>query len=233
MRVIATTNVDLEEAVREKAFREDLYYRLNVIRFDLPPLRERKEDIPLLACHFLKKHTESAGKPFQGISEEALKRMLVYSWPGNVRELENALERAVAVGKGPVVRPEDLPESLGRREESLDFLEAVAERGLTVEELEREYILKALEQVVWIRPGQPRPWAWTGPPSIGSWSSMGRPRRLRSFAFSLPNSPLRSMREEVVWIRPDARMILETHAKWLLGVHSADRLSYPFDLFIP
>jgi DNA-binding NtrC family response regulator len=108
-RVIAATNRDLEKAIREGRFREDLYYRLNVIAFTMPSLRRRKEDIPLLAEHFLHRFAQETNKPIEGISRPAMDEMMLYDWPGNIRELENAVERAVVVGKGPRITPENLP----------------------------------------------------------------------------------------------------------------------------
>ncbi len=108
-RVIAATNRNLDEAIKAGIFREDLYYRLNVISFTMPTLRERKEDIPLLAEHFLNRFSQETNKPVDKISRGALDEMMLYEWPGNVRELENAIERAVVVGKGRTIIPEDLP----------------------------------------------------------------------------------------------------------------------------
>lgn len=112
IRVIAATNLDLAEAVREGKFREDLFHRLNVVKLESPPLREHKEDIPLLARYFLQRSVERCKRHVEGLSEEAEKILLQYSWPGNVRELENAMERAVVLGVSEWVLPEDLPESL-------------------------------------------------------------------------------------------------------------------------
>jgi two-component system response regulator PilR (NtrC family) len=109
IRVVAATNQDLEKMVGENRFREDLYYRINVIHLDLPPLRERREDIVLLAEHFLAKYSEGIEKPVRSISREALEVLSAHDWPGNVRELENAIERAVALEQTPVVLPESLP----------------------------------------------------------------------------------------------------------------------------
>ena len=111
-RVIAATNRSLEDLVREKRFREDLYYRLNVIPIVVPPLRERREDIPLLAAHFLERFSREMGKQLTKISEQAMGRLVRYSWPGNVRELENVIERAVALETTPVVLADRLPETL-------------------------------------------------------------------------------------------------------------------------
>jgi DNA-binding NtrC family response regulator len=108
-RVIAATNRDLKTAIKEEHFREDLYYRLNVISFKMPPLRERKEDIPLLAEHFMRRFAQEANKTVDRIHRGAMDEMMLYEWPGNVRELENAIERAVVVGKERGIRPEELP----------------------------------------------------------------------------------------------------------------------------
>jgi transcriptional regulator with PAS, ATPase and Fis domain len=108
-RVIAATNRDLKTAIREERFREDLYYRLNVISFKMPPLRERKDDIPLLAEHFMHRFAQEANKPIDRIYRDAMDELMLYEWPGNVRELENAIERAVVVGKERGIRPEELP----------------------------------------------------------------------------------------------------------------------------
>jgi DNA-binding NtrC family response regulator len=108
-RVIAATNRNLEAAIKEGSFREDLFYRLNVISFEMPSLDQRKEDIPLLAEHFLYRFTQETNKTINKISREAMDEMMLYDWPGNIRELENAIERAVVVGREREIRPEDLP----------------------------------------------------------------------------------------------------------------------------
>ena len=108
-RVIAASNRNVEDAIKQGILREDLYYRLNVISFKMPSLRERKEDIPLLAEHFLRRFSQETNKPIKKISREAIDDMMLYEWPGNVRELENAVERAVVIGKGPIIMPQDLP----------------------------------------------------------------------------------------------------------------------------
>jgi DNA-binding NtrC family response regulator len=108
-RVIAATNRDLGEAIKKGAFREDLFYRLNVISFRMPPLRDRKDDIPLLAEHFLRRFSQETNRAVDRFSREAMDEMMLYEWPGNVRELENAVERAVVVGKERRVMPQDLP----------------------------------------------------------------------------------------------------------------------------
>ncbi|MCL4818556.1 MAG: sigma-54 dependent transcriptional regulator [Vicinamibacteria bacterium] len=114
VRIIAATNRSLEQLVAEGRFREDLFYRLSVIPIRLPPLRERREDVPLLAAHFLERFAREMGKGVTHLSEEALARLQVHDWPGNVRELENVMERAVALETSPVVLPERLPRDLGR-----------------------------------------------------------------------------------------------------------------------
>jgi DNA-binding NtrC family response regulator len=108
-RVIAATNRNLEKAIKAGSFREDLFYRLNVVSMNMPALSQRKEDIPLLAEHFLQRFTQETNKTIDKIGREAMDEMMLYDWPGNVRELENAMERAVVVGKGRQILPEDLP----------------------------------------------------------------------------------------------------------------------------
>lgn len=127
-RLVCATNRDLEALVREEAFREDLYYRINVFSIDLPPLRDRLEDIPLLTEHFVDKYARSMGKLPKEMTDEAVELLRSYDWPGNVRELENAIERAMVVGKTNRIRPEDLPlrveqESVRPRDRSLESLE--------------------------------------------------------------------------------------------------------------
>ena len=115
VRVIAATHRDLRERVASGAFREDLYYRLNVVTITIPPLRERLDDLPLLARHFLDKHAQAAGKAITGFARETLLALGAHRWPGNVRELEHAIERAVALASAPVLLPEDLPGRGARR----------------------------------------------------------------------------------------------------------------------
>jgi two-component system response regulator PilR (NtrC family) len=114
VRIVAATNRDLAEGVRQGTFREDLYYRINVIEIELPPLRERADDIPLLVDHFIAKHAQELGKPVDGISEAAMDILLDHPFPGNVRELENVIERAVALCHGSVVETESLPPTLSK-----------------------------------------------------------------------------------------------------------------------
>jgi DNA-binding NtrC family response regulator len=142
VRIIAATNRDLEAAIRTGAFRQDLYFRLNVVQVKLPPLRDRKNDIPLLVTSFLEKFSDPHG-PTRAIGEDAMRRLIAYDWPGNVRELENAIERAVALGSGPIVHVGDLPSNLqyptGERVPEKDEL-------LPLEELERRAILRTLRE---------------------------------------------------------------------------------------
>ena len=109
VRIVAATNRDLDVAVKEGRFREDLYHRLNVVPIMLPPLRERIEDIPALAHHFLRRFAEEVKRNLSEISEEALGKLSAYEWPGNVRELANVIERAVVLGQGPEIASHDLP----------------------------------------------------------------------------------------------------------------------------
>jgi len=141
-RIIAATNRDLDAAVRSGTFRQDLFFRLNVVQIKIPPLRERKTDIPILVNSFLEKFSEANGK-MRTISEDAIARMMAYDWPGNVRELENAIERAIALGSGPILHAGDLPTNLqygtGERLPQNDEL-------LPLDELERRAILRALRE---------------------------------------------------------------------------------------
>jgi DNA-binding NtrC family response regulator len=142
LRIIAATNRDLDSAIRTGGFRQDLYFRLNVVQIKLPPLRERKSDIPLLVNFFLEKFSDPQ-RPIRTISEDAMRRLMAYDWPGNVRELENAVERAVALGSGPILHIGDLPSNLqqGSSEKSLESNELT-----TIEEMERRFILRALRE---------------------------------------------------------------------------------------
>lgn len=143
VRVLAATNRDLEAEVRDGGFREDLYYRLNVIALRVPALRERPEDIPLLARHFLHRFAERNRKTYRGFSPRVMDLMLHYDWPGNVRELENVVERAVILSPGEFVTENDLPASLRGAEKS----STVTVGGHSLEDAEREAIARTLEQV--------------------------------------------------------------------------------------
>jgi DNA-binding NtrC family response regulator len=142
VRVIAATNRDLARAMEEGRFRRDLFYRLNVFPITLPPLRERPEDIPLLAQHFLSRFSSEMGKPIEGISEAAISYLQHHPWPGNVRELENVMERAVILARGPKITPRDLVIP-GQAAEPLDV--SIPLQGLSLEVLERRLIERALE----------------------------------------------------------------------------------------
>jgi DNA-binding NtrC family response regulator len=145
VRVIAATNQPLEPLVRNGKFREDLFDRLNVVSIVLPPLRERKEDIPLLATHFLQKFVEENHKNISHISPEALEILTHYSWPGNVRELEHAIERAVILSVHPIILPEDLPGKIFAVARETAFL--LPGKSLSLKEVEKQYVLKVLEEV--------------------------------------------------------------------------------------
>jgi transcriptional regulator with PAS, ATPase and Fis domain len=150
VRLIAATNRDLVQAVKEGLFREDLYYRLNVIPITLPDLKDRADDIPLLVTHFLTKYGQEADPPIDGISKEALRLLLEYDWPGNVRELENVIERAVILGRGPQILPEDLPAHLHTYQTRVPYQsKAASAHRPTLEDLERDYIATVLRETRW------------------------------------------------------------------------------------
>jgi len=140
-RAVAATNRDLEGLVKEGTFRPDLYYRLNVFSIELPPLRERRDDIPLLADYFLQKYARAMNKRFTSISRAALDKLMDYGWPGNVRELENAIERALVVGREPEIQRADLPLSLQGG--------SGPPAGPSLDDVERAHILKTLEACDW------------------------------------------------------------------------------------
>ena len=142
VRVIAATNKNLTEEMKKGTFREDLYYRLNVIPIFVPPLRERKDDIPLLASHFLQKFGHEKGKEVGVFSPEVMEIFLAHSWPGNVRELENVIEHAVIIAKQDRVLPKDLPQYLLQRP-------LPSQEPVTLKENERSLILKTLEEANW------------------------------------------------------------------------------------
>jgi DNA-binding NtrC family response regulator len=146
VRVISATNRELEQRVKEGAFREDLFYRLNVVLMSIPPLRERKEDIPVLIDHFLRKYAEENGKEIAGLSSEAQDVLLKYDYPGNVRELENIIERAVVIAREEVLSVEDLPFRESMEEAATG---RKTEDGLlrgSIEELEKKLIVEAMEK---------------------------------------------------------------------------------------
>jgi len=143
VRIIAATNKNLEEALRENRFREDLYFRLSVFPLRLPPLRRRREDIPLLAEAFLAHYARKYGKVVREFDREALDLLLRYPWPGNVRELEHTIERAVLLSEGPGLGPEDLDLDLL----ALGVGDGTEDEGMTLSDLEREYIKRVLKKV--------------------------------------------------------------------------------------
>jgi DNA-binding NtrC family response regulator len=149
VRVVAATNQALEEAVREGRFRRDLFFRLQVVEIRVPPLRERKSDVPLLAEHFLKRFVLETGRKIRGFTPAALKKMTDYDWPGNVRELRNVVERAVALNTGPLLDAGDIWLS------SLEVGGPSGDSGpppyqpLSLEEVERDHILKTLAHTDW------------------------------------------------------------------------------------
>jgi len=151
---VAATNQDLTRAVADGRFREDLFYRINVIPIVLPPLRDRREDIPLIAEHFLSKYADQMQKPVSGISAPALDLLMRYEWPGNIRELENVLERAVALEASPLVMPESLPPTLllggGGVKRVVPAGGELPDTGFDLEahvtEIERGYIAEALQR---------------------------------------------------------------------------------------
>jgi DNA-binding NtrC family response regulator len=140
-RLICATNRDLEKLVKEEKFREDLYYRINVFPIFIPPLRERGEDILLLARHFLKKFSSLLNKKIADFSEEAAQLLLNHDWPGNVRELENAVERAMVVGKGDRITPEDLPFQLSKK--------SLMTKAESLEDMEKAHIITILDKTGW------------------------------------------------------------------------------------
>ncbi|HKN82223.1 MAG TPA: sigma-54 dependent transcriptional regulator, partial [Pyrinomonadaceae bacterium] len=147
VRVIAATNRDLRAMVSDGRFRDDLYYRINVLSIDVPPLRERREDIPVLIDYFLKKHTKNTSRLVRGLTPETKKLMYDYSWPGNVRQLESAIERAILLSEGDLITTEDLPsevrQEVGPAAEGAFKLPA---EGINFEDVERNLITQAMEQ---------------------------------------------------------------------------------------
>jgi transcriptional regulator with GAF, ATPase, and Fis domain len=139
VRVLAATNRDLLKSVREKTFREDLYYRLSVFPLQLPPLRDRRDDIPPLTLFLVNKFASRIGKRIDGVGKETMGRLLAYAWPGNVRELENVIERAVILANGSILEID--PNTL-----TLAHPTAEASQGFTLEEMERDHIMKVLKQ---------------------------------------------------------------------------------------
>ncbi len=155
IRLITATNKDLRKALQEGSFREDLYYRINVIPLHLPPLRERKEDIPLLINHFLAKKAEEENQAIKQISPDALKLMVNYEWPGNIRELQNIIEQVVTLCPSPNIQSEDLPTHFRQHIRSNSLKGQAFSGNLSferaVEAFERDIILEALEKTNYIQ----------------------------------------------------------------------------------
>jgi len=149
VRVVAATNKSLEEAIKHGSFRKDLYFRLHVVEILLPPLRDRRDDIPLLAEYFLQQFVRETGRKIRGLTPRALDRLLAYSWPGNVRELRNVIERAVVLANGPLLDAEDI--LLSRLEEppAVPTTDGRSFRPSTLETLEKEHIVKTLDFTDW------------------------------------------------------------------------------------
>jgi two-component system response regulator PilR (NtrC family) len=150
VRIIAATNKNLEEESREGRFREDLYYRLNVIEIKLPPLRDRREDIPSLVNHFLAKYNDELDRDIKKVSSKVMDLLCGYRFPGNIRELENIVERAVALEKSDIILPESLPESVMRRDErspasAMDISPDGVDMEKIMDDMEKGMLLKALE----------------------------------------------------------------------------------------
>jgi two-component system response regulator HydG len=144
-RIIAATNKILEKKIKEGQFREDLYYRLNVVQIEIPPLRDRRDDIPLLVDSFIKKYSEKNHKLIKGIDPVALDFLLRYTWPGNVRELENVIERAVIMTRDDLISPSDFPATINITNDDKDKPTIVMEPGQTLKDVERHMIIKTLE----------------------------------------------------------------------------------------
>ena len=145
IRLVSASNQELEDAVKRNEFRQDLYYRLNVVPVRLPDLKDRREDIPLLVHHFLQKFAQQHGEPARRFSNEGMRILMTHTWPGNVRELENAVEHALTMGSGEVLTPEDLPASVTTPER--DIVEEATLDNVTLSEVERRYILRILEKM--------------------------------------------------------------------------------------
>lgn len=146
VRIVAATNVDLKAAIDEGSFREDLYYRLNVFPLTIPPLRERREDIPLLAVHFLRKFAVEQGSPVTAFSDSAIAKLMDYSWPGNVRELENVIERSIVLAGGSVLEPADVKLDEPRRNHAAPGDGAFLPEGLSLDQHEQNIIREAMRR---------------------------------------------------------------------------------------
>jgi len=141
----------LHELIAKGTFRKDLFYRLNIIAIDLPPLRERRGDVPILAREFVVKHSKRVSKKIEGVSDKALSILMNYNWPGNIRELENVIERAVILTKGPMILPEDFPDSLTARKGKGDLKEENHKLKEALKDPEKDLIMRALDAMDWNR----------------------------------------------------------------------------------
>ena len=147
VRVVAATNRDLRAMVSDGRFRDDLYYRINVLSIDVPPLRERREDIPVLLDYFLKKHTRNTSRLVKGLTPETRRMMQDYAWPGNVRQLESAIERAILLCEGDMITPEDLPTEVQQETKGTGpGAFKLPPEGISFEEVEKNLILQAMDQ---------------------------------------------------------------------------------------
>ncbi len=155
IRIITATNKDLEKLIEEGRFREDLYYRLDVIPIHLPPLRERPEDIPILADYFLNKYNQNMERSIEGFTSEVLQSLSQNEWRGNVRELENVIERAVALTSNTILSVDDFSGSLPKSTLTADVEYAIPEAGLDlealIEKIEKQILLKALDECHWVK----------------------------------------------------------------------------------
>lgn len=148
VRIISATNKKLEEMIQQGTFREDLFYRINVVTINVPPLRERKEDIPLLVEYFLKKYSIENKKEIQFVDEDALRLLMKHNWPGNVRELENVIERAVVITKNDFISPDELPSSITGSDAVSTALHEY-DALLSIDELEKRHIIRVLKSCNW------------------------------------------------------------------------------------
>jgi DNA-binding NtrC family response regulator len=149
VRVLAATNVNLRQAVRDRAFRDDLYYRLSVVPIQVPPLRERREDIPRLVEHFVRKFARESHRDVRGVSAGAIDALMRYDWPGNVRELENVIHRAVVLAGGPVVHLQDVPLDVAMPETVSVLARDTVPLREALDQFERQYVLRTLERLSW------------------------------------------------------------------------------------
>ncbi len=146
LRVVAATHQDLEKLIEEGRFREDLYYRLRVVTIKVPPLRERREDIPVLANHFLRKYSAEFGKRIEGIRKKAMDLLTSYHWPGNIRQLEAVIERAVIMADGKEIGPEEIKDELPMKKQRGSLEIEIPDGGIVFEELEKDLMVKAMEK---------------------------------------------------------------------------------------